>query len=40
MPDKKGCFPIDYAGRFEHDRTIKFLVDYSLKKFDELMELH
>ena len=36
-PDYNGCFPIDYAGKFEHSETIKRLVDYSLEMFDGLI---
>ena len=36
-PDATGCFPIDYAGKFDHTQAIKCLVDYSINKFDELI---
>ena len=32
-PDIKGCFPIDYAGKFENKEAIKCLVEYSIDKF-------
>ena len=25
-PDRKGCFPIDYAGKFDHKETVQKLV--------------
>ena len=32
LPDKKGLYPIDYAGFFGNHESVKVLVDHSLKK--------
>lgn len=33
-PDKKGLFPIDYAGLFKKDEVVKMLIDHQIKSIE------
>lgn len=35
-PDKKGLFPIDYAGLFKHEEVVRMLIDHQLRQIDSL----
>lgn len=32
VADKKGLFPVDYAGMFKRNNTVRLLIDYQLKQ--------
>lgn len=36
--DKRGLFPIDYAGLFGHDEAVRLLAEYSLMLWEEWYE--